>query len=475
MPTIFSGLNVALRALLAHQQAQLITNHNIANANTPGYSRQEAILSPAAPYTPPAMNRPGMELQLGAGVSVTNIRRFTLDFFDTRLRTELSASAEWDERSAALRQVQAVLPESDTTGLGVRLDAFWSAWQGIVGDPTSLAQRQIVINSGTGLTQMIQNRYNALHAARESEDQQLVASVNQLNDKAQAVARLNSQIIGAIGAGDEPNDLLDQRDVLLDQMSQLAGVTIHLPGNGDAYVSLGGHIMVAGGQAQTLSAVIQNPLSDPMGAPTMHKIIWQSDGSDAGLSSGSLAGARAARDVDVVRQMQNLDSLAQGLIAQVNAIHSTAVGLDGTSNAFFIGTGARDIAVNAVVANAPNKVGAASAAATLPGDASQALAIAQLSQSLVMSGGTRTFNSFLADAVAQLGTDAQRAKVESINHTVVKDALTRQKQSVAGVSLDEEAARLVQSQRAYEAAARALTAFDEMADTIINRMGVVGR
>ncbi|MBI5715440.1 MAG: flagellar hook-associated protein FlgK [Chloroflexi bacterium] len=475
MSTIFSGLNVALRALLAHQQAQLITDHNIANANTPGYSRQEAVLNVADPYMPPAMNRPGMELQLGAGVSVTNIRRFTLDFFDTRLRTELSASAEWDERSAVLRQVQAALPESDTTGLGIRLDAFWSAWQGVVSDPTSLAQRQTVINSAINLTQMIQDRYNALGATRESEDQQIVTSVNQLNDKAQAVARLNSQIISAMGMGDEPNDLLDQRDILLDQMSQLAGVTIHLPSNGDAYVSLGGHILVAGGQAQTLSTVIQNPLSDPMGAPTMHKIIWQSDGSDASLSSGSLAGARASRDVDVVKQMQNLDSLAQGLMAQVNGIHSAAVGLDGTSNAFFSGTGARDIAVNAVVANAPNKIGAASATGTLPGDASQALAIAQLSQSLIMSGGTRTFNSFVADAVAQLGTDAQRAKVESLNHTIVKNALAQQKGSVVGVSLDEEAARLVQSQRAYEAAARALTAFDQMADTIINRMGVVGR
>lgn len=470
MPTIFSGLNLALRALLAHQQAQLVTNHNVANANTPGYTRQEAVLAPERPYTLPAFNRPELPLQLGQGVRVSSIRRFNLEFFDDRLRRETAAASGWGERAAMLQQIESLLPETGGAGLGARLDAFWSAWQSLSGDPADTGLRAAVVNSADRLAAMIRDRASALNAARRDEDALVSSLVGEVNAGAANIARLSKQIITAFGAGDNPNDLLDQRDVLLDDLARLAGATVNFQPNGDALVSIGGHILVASGEAQSLAAADAN-------GDGMADVSWAADGAAAPITSGRIGGALTARDADIPARLTALDSLASALITQINAVHTTAFGLppaNATGQNFFTGANALTIAVNPVLAADLTQLGAA-ASANAPGDGGKALASAQIANALIMSGGTRTLNHFWADTITRLGLDAKRAVDEESARGLVRDALVRQKQATAGVSLDEEAARLVQSQRAYEAAARVLTAFDEMADTIINRMGVVGR
>ncbi len=470
MPTIFSGINLALRALLAHQQSQLVTNHNIANANTPGYTRQEAVLVPERPYTLPAFNRPEMALQLGQGVLVSSLRRFTLDFFDDRLRKETADASDWGERASTLQQVESLLPEADGAGLSARLDSFWSAWQSLSADPADTGLRATVINAADRLTAMVRDRASALNATRRDENALVTSLVGEVNNKAANIARLNKQIISAVGAGDNPNDLLDQRDILLDDLAKLSGSTVNFQSNGDALVSIGGHILVAAGVSQTLTAADTN-------GDGLADLSWSADNLAASITSGRIGGALKARDTDIPARLTALDSLASALVARVNAVHTTAFGLppaNVTGQNFFTGTNALTLAVNSTLAADPTQLGAAASAAS-PGDGSKALAAAQIANALVMSGGTRTLNNFWADTIAQLGLDTKRAGDEESARGLVRDALGKQKQSVAGVSLDEEAARLVQSQRAYEAAARVLTAFDEMADTIINRMGVVGR
>ncbi len=471
MSTIFSGINLALRALTAHQQAQLVNNHNVANANTPGYTREEAILSADYSYTRPAFNRPEIGLQLGMGAHVTTIRRFTLDFFDDRLRKETAASADWGERSTSLQQIESILPETDGAGLGNQLDVFWSAWQSLSGDSANMGLRAAVVSSASSLAGMIHDRYATLTTTRRDSDALAQSLIGDINTKATAIAGLSKQIMAAIGIGDSPNDLLDQRDLLIDQLAQAAGATVNFQDNGDALVSIGGHILVAGGEAQPIGVT-----ADALN-PGMVKVVWPADGLDATIQAGRLGGALKARDIDIPARLSALDSLASTLMTQVNIIHSAAFGLppaNVTAQNFFSGTDALTMDVNATISGDLTQLAAATAANS-PGDGSQALAVAQLANAAVMSGGTRTLNGFWADTVAQLGLDTQRAQDSEGTHSLISGALTKQKQSVTGVSLDEEAARMAQSQKAYEAAARMLTAFDEMADTIINRMGVVGR
>lgn len=474
MTSIFSGINTALSALLAQQQVQETTSHNVANANTPGYTRQEAVLSSGMPYTRAAFNSPAIALQMGMGVTVTSIRQFKLDFIDGRMRGETSAAAYSDQRQTILQQVEAALPETGTGGLNDKLSQFWTAWQNLTSDPASLAARSAVINTGASLATLIDDRYTSLNTIRQNEDQHITTMVADANTQAASIARLNLQIITAQGAGQTPNDLIDQRDQLITSLSEMTGATVNFNPNGDALVSIGGHIMVSGGQAQSLSTVADpNPPNSGFS-----KVVW-SDGLDAQISSGRIGGSLAARNVDVPARMQALDTLAAGLITQVNAIHTTAYSLPPNAQTlpgqnFFNGTGAADIAANPALLADPSLLGAA-ATANAPGDSSKALAIAQLASQATMSGGTRTFNAFWSDAISQLGQDTKQVTADSENHGMVRDALNNQKESVGGVNLDEEAARLVESQRAYQAAARVLTAFDQMADTIINNMGVVGR
>lgn len=469
MTTIFSGMNSALRALLAQQHVQLVISNNVANANTPGYSRQEAVLASGYTYTRAAFNRPETALQLGMGAAVVAIRRFNLGFIDDRIRNETASYASWAQRETIMNQVEGMLPETDGAGISEQLNDFWAAWQNLSGDPSSTANRSAVVQSAESLSTMIHNRYVALNTTRRDEDAHLVSMVGDVNVKASAVARLNTLIIQAIGAGDQPNDLLDQRDVLLNDIAELTGATVNFNPNGDSLVSIGGHILVAGGETRALSTVID------AANPGMSKVIW-SDG-DANLTAGRMAGSIQARDVDIVARMTALDTLASGLITEVNAIHQNAYGLppgNVTNLNFFNGTGALDMDVNAVIAGDLSQLGAA-ASADAPGDGSQARAIAQLASALTMSSNSRTFNGFWSDTIAQIGLDLRRATNEAESHKLVTDAMNDQKQSEGSVSLDEEAARLVESQRAYEAAARVLTAFDEMAETIINGMGRVGR
>lgn len=468
MSSIFSGINTALQALRSYQRALLVVEHNVANANTPGYTRQEAVLTTASPYTPLAFNRPGeVGFHLGQGVQVSAIRRFSYDFYDGRLRTEMAAQKNWGERRDILQHVEALLPSLEGVGISDRLSEFWAGWQALSANPSDIGVRTALLENAQSLTGLLNNRYVAIYNLRLDQDARVNNLVNLVNKAATRLAELNKQIPGAIGANYQPNDLLDERDRLIDQLAELTGVGYHIQANGSALLSLGGHILVAADQAQTISTTSVGGFL---------QLRWP-DSTSVTLTSGQIAGAITARDTDIPARLTALDSLAATLIAQVNTIHSASFGLptgNVTGQNFFTGTVASNITVNSTLVADPTQI-AAAAATNSPGDGSKALQIAQLQASLLMSSGTRTIDSFWADTMSALGSITARAQNEADVFSLLTDQLTRQKESVTGVSLDEEAANLLKAQAAYQAAARVLTAFDEMFDTVINRMGIVGR
>ncbi len=468
MSNIFSGIHTALRAMRSYQRAQLVTEHNVANTNTPGYTRQEAVLATASPYTPLAFNRPGdTGLHLGQGTQVSAIRRFSYEFYDGRLRTEMAAQKNWGERRDVLQHVEALLPSLEGVGISDRLSEFWASWQALSANPSDIGVRTALLENAQSLTGQLNTRYTAIYKLRLDQDARVNDLVTLVNITTTRLAELNKQIPAAIGADFQPNDLLDERDRLVDQLAELTGVGYHFQSNGSALLSLGGHTLVAADQAQTISTTSVGGFL---------QLRWP-DNSAVTLTSGQIAGAITARDTDIPARLTALDSLATTLIAQVNTIHSASFGLptgNVTGQNFFTGTVASNITVNSTLVADPTQI-AAAAAINSPGDGSKALQIAQLQTALLMSSSTRTIDAFWADSMSALGSDTARAQNEAQVYGLLTDQLTQQKESVTGVSLDEEAARLIESQAAYQAAARVLTAFDQMFDTVINRMGVVGR
>ena len=501
---IFGGIQTALTALRAQQQAQLVADHNVANANTPGYTRQEVVLGTRNPLGAVAFNRAsGGAIQMGQGAQVELTRRMAYDFYDDRLRTEVSVEKQWLERADVLRHVEAMLPEKDGSGIAERLSEFWSSWQQLSTDSADPAVRRSVRDAGVRLAQSINERADGLVNFQRYQDARLGRLVEEVNQAAAQLAKLNERIVVALKADNQPNDLLDERDRLRSQLSELAGSTSYIQSDGSAVVSIGRHVLVARQNAQLLRAV--NPAASaapaaPGGAATvpapagtvsghLRQLQWE-DGQAAEVKLGTIGGLLIGRDKEVAARISALERLSNTLRNEVNAVHKTGFGLppaNATGLDFFVGNGAAQLAINPVLEANVGGVAAAAVSAA-PGDGSVALKISQLESRLLMDaegtrvpagteavGATRSILESWADAVAALGADTVRAQRELDSHSAIVEQLTTQRDSVTGVSLDEEAARVMRSQRAYQAAARVLTNFDQMAEEVVMRLGMVGR
>ena len=472
MPTL-SGVNLSLNALLANSQAMEIIEHNVANANTKGYHRQEAVMRTTVPS-----NLYGMDRGIGAGVRGTGvevgmIKRFSLSFFDTRFRSVTSEAKEWEAQRDVLMQLEMSLAETSTEGLTNKMDEFWNGWQMLSNDPSNTSLRAQLLDQSQALVNGFNRRADQMNKIRADQDLMVKTRVGEINSAGSRIAELNKEISRVFSIGEQPNDLLDERDMLLDRLAELAGATSNVQANGQVIVSIGGHMLVTGNESLSLTTV-----PDPTNS-NLSQVQWAS-GAAFTANHGELVGILTARDTIIPQQQAALDALAVEFANQVNNLHSTGFGLDGTTGLnFFTGgdpanppTGALDLRLNTNL-NVTNL--AAAEVTGAPGDCGLAKKIADLQNSLVMSGGTVTLNAYYASQVTQLGLDVERAQINAHNQGLVVDAMDMQRESVTGVNLDEEAANMAKFQRAYQAAARVMNAYDEMLERVINGLGLVGR
>jgi len=287
------------------------------------------------------------------------------------------------------------------------------------------------------------------------------------NSIAGKLATLNGEIANIHAMDLQPNDLLDQRDRLLDNLAEISDISIGTQDSGEVLVSIGGHALIVGKNNYALET---NP--DP-GNNNLSAITWE-DGAAFNPQAGSISAHLDARDRVIPDLMTGLDQIASTLITEVNGLHQSGFGLDNSTGLdFFAGSDALSISISGDISD-PASI-ASAAAANSPGDASIAGLIAGLRHQTLMAGGTQMMTSFYADQVAGLGLEIRNSESQADNTGLVKNALSVQRESVSGVSLDEEAANLIKAQRAFEAIARMATTIDEMLDRIINGLGIVGR
>lgn len=467
MRSAFSGLDIAYRALQAQQQAIDVVNHNIANANTPGYSRQTAILATTPPYTIPTISRNTSAGQMGTGVAVIDVQRTRYSLFDYQIRGESQTLGKWEKTRDALSQVEVIFNEPSGSGLNSLLSKFWQAWQDLTNAPQDAGARSALAEQADSLAVAFNRNYIQLTNIQQDLDSQIRVGADQINDFADRIASLNVQIAQVELVGQRANDLRDQRDLLLDQLSSLVKVSYSETPEGAVNVFLGSRVLVTRGTTERVTTTTD--------ANGFASIIWQDDGSAASVTDGQLYGLQQARDLEIPQFVNDLQSLSGQLITQVNTLHRTGFGLDNSTGLdFFNGSGANDMAVNPVLKTNPERI-ATAAAADSPGDNSVGLAIAGLQRALTMNGGTSDFGKFFAAMVSRLGVGSQRAEMMASNQKLLVDHLTRQRDSLSGVSLDQETTLLIEHQRAYEAAARVINTVDELLDKLINGTGLVGR
>lgn len=509
MLSTFFGLETAQRALQAQQAALDVTGNNISNANTSGYTRQIVNLKTTDPLTVQGL---GQAIQVGTGVTVGEITRTRDAFLDSQYRARSSQAGYWAERQDSLQQVEATLNEPSDSGLQSSLAQFWNAWSDLANNPESTAARTVVTERAIGLTDSLHNLAEQVSTTQQGLNDNVTAQIKQINVYAQQIAALNSGIARAEANGEQPNELYDQRDALVDNLAKLVNVKVSVSNDGSSPDQKLSHFtLYIGDQTAVPAQVLVDGTSThllnetPPGGQTFATVTW-ADGANAGDTdnwgntvklgnqSGSLLAAIEARgnatgDSGYLSAfMANIDSLASGIAVAVNSLHSQGQDLTGaTGNNFFAsGSGASitaaTIELNPGIANDPAKIAAAAydSSGVNSGDGSVASAISSLAEGWsTLPNGTakpvdaNSFATYYASVVAKIGADVQEAtSMQSLQNSVVTQ-LANQRDSVSGVSLDEEMINLTKYQKSYAAAARVVTIMDSMLDTLM-KMGVTG-
>jgi|SRR5690554_1366715 len=463
----FFTLNIARRAMQTSTQALEVTSHNVANASTRGFSRQRAEIQSTRPHMTPAFNMPGGAGQIGTGVEVAAITRARSEMLDLQVRGQNSALGYWQSKGEALDYLSGVFMEPSDNGLNTAMEAFWASWNEVAKNPSSEAARTSLLESANSLCSSFQSLSTQTTNLLEDVNHQTELKVAEINDIAENIASLNAEIVSARGAGYQPNDLMDKRDLLLDDLSRLADVGVHQQDSGSVYVSLGGKVLVQDTKVMAMETQEVNG-----------KVVaaWERDGSQVNTSQGELAGLADLHDFIKDDVLGGLNELARGLADAVNDLHTDPSGYDLNGNPggeFFTipteasGQEAAYIQLATGLQDNPEAVVAAGS----EGTNEIALAMAELRNATPMSGGLTSFHNFFSGLVTDLGFEAKTSENMAVNHQIMQEHSEARRQAETGVSIDEEVTYMIQFQHTYQAAAQVISTTDSLLNTLINEMG----
>ena len=623
MGSTFSGIELGKRSIMAHTDAITTAGHNISNANTEGYSRQRVQLKEFDPLYKPDLERAERAGMIGQGMDSQSINRVRDELLDQRITEQQHSESYWETRSKYYTMIEQIYNEPDDVSIRSNMDKFWEGWQELSVHPESQAARQAVVTRGESLADSIKTKWEALMGVGNLINGDIEATVKQVNDYTRQIASLNAEIVRSRGMGDNPNDLLDRRDLLVDKLSKIINITSDRRDSDEFMVHLDGHVLVQGGIARgfDLETVVDNNGYD--------KLVWKDTGNEAVIKGGTLGALIELRDVDIRSEVQSLNTMTMNFSDLVNDIHRNGYGannvtgldfftqhsfvenvngnydrdgdgtldhsyifrftgttklnpqeqiglegvmtlsgsggnvqvayhptdtvetvinrindsngevkayLDRNNNLVLKGTtasavenpdfvirhvedsgffltgytgilqasgaaGAYDYAqadavqalagaqfavspvlnpagyieVNQALKNDVMSVAAAykdNSGNVNAGDGRAAVEIAAIRNTKVMIGHERTFDDYFADSVTNVGLKGEQAENMHLSHSAVMEDLRSLRDSISGVNIDEELADIIKFQHGYNAAAKFVTVWDSLLDTIINRLGV---
>ncbi len=477
MSGLFGILNVASRALMVNQNQVRTVGHNVANASTPGYSRQRVEIAASLPI----VNARG---NLGTGVEQLSVERMHDRFVEQQIMREQSAYSASDAQSTVLARIEEVLNEQNGPGISSALGRFYDSFDDLASaaTPGAPVEREAVRAAAQQLADELGRADGELRTLQRGVDVDIANTVSRVNDIVQRIADINAQIVRQETSA-PANDLRDQRDGLVRELADLADVSSFEQADGGVVVLLGGGLtLVDGGTARLLgtSPDTANPFD-----PGFSSVLYDPDGAavdvTASLGSGRLGGLLDARDNLLPAAIRALDTLAYNLADQVNSIHSAGVGLDGTVGDFFVAPAAvEDAAANlaldpAILASVDAIAAGLGGGA---GDNRNALDLAALRDTALplflpgdppgpASGPTRTLLDHTASIVADVGQQARVAFDGRAQRERTLELLENRRDELSGVSIDEEVARLVELQSVFQANARVIASIQEMLDSLI--------
>ena len=454
-------VDIGKSALFTAQQAITVAGHNIANVNTPGFSRQQVTLSENRPEN----GSPG---QIGTGVHAESIRRSFDAFVEEQLLASRERLGEFTASNSALARLEPLFGDANNLGIGAGLNEFFGALQDVATNPNDLSARTVFLSKATALAGRFNQAATDLTTAQGFLDRQVGQTVTDVNRLTSQIANLNAKIAGAESSGQQANDLRDERGVALANLGELIEISSIEDATGQLTVFAGrGHVLVDKEQTYQL-----------VGVPDLSNNGLLDVRYDAGagpttslasvIQSGRLKGLLGVRDQTIPSLRASLDTLASEIVTQVNQQHRLGFGLDGSTNQdFFAPTGTTASTIAVSLANV-RQIAASSTAAGVPGNSANALALAGLKNTDFASLGTVSFQEYYSTIAGNFGSIAQGVDGNLRAQKVLHDQLTAQRASISGVSMDEELANLLQYQRSFEAASRMIVIADEMFQTILS-------
>lgn len=474
----FMGLNTALRGVLAHQNALDVTSHNISNLSTQGYSRQRAEMVTAPAWSNSSAMSAVTPGQMGTGVEVLRIERLRDQFIDANVRQQFGRQANSQALVEQLAQVEAAFQEPGDNGLKALMSEFWNTMDAVATNASFPGARQDFAEATAALAAGFRQLSADLQAVATQSDLRLDDTVAQINGISQRIAQLNAEIRTAIEHNHQPNDLLDERDRLMDELSTFINYTSTTNASGEVTITFG--------------SATPNLLVDPMVAGGFNALTRVQ--LDTAFGNGDLTSGRAFADQTLLNTIipnlvTDLDNLVADFVADVNAAHNAGFDLNGNpgTNIFEqAGAGALTAAgmrlvdtppAAATIVDNPNLIAAASSWVG-PGEPGNGQNLRSMLDNLRNASqgalGGQSWEGFYIGTVTSVGARTKAANRDMANADVLVAMAAGRRDQVSGVSLDEEMSNMLRFQHAYNASARVMTSMDDMLDTMINRMGRVG-
>lgn len=482
MQGISGILNNAKSALLAQQMAMEVISQNVANVNTPGYTRQKAVLESVVPIS---FNR----IKIGMGVQVDSVIQYVDKFTNRAIHQRTASLGEYEAKASSLSQLETILNETTGQGLSQAMNDFWNAWHDVSNNPGVLPERTALLEKAEALTNQFNSMSNDLSQIKQNLNTNLKTTVEEVNNVTKEIADLNEKILSSESSQTTANELRDKRNSLLEKLSTFIGNTYWENENGSITVmSSDGLLLVDSNWSWDLSFEGNN-------------IYWNDIQSDVSkrIHGGKLGAWLDLRDETLPQYQANLDELAGTFIQEVNALHVGGYTLSGETGKDFFedfrsGPGeipsvtdytgaAAYIKLSADVKNLPENIAAAGGISGDPGDNENALKILaiQTDDSLQIRkwavedrGGTRsnslqtqTMDDYYRSLAGDIGILTAGNSQNQDFAQAVLDNLGRLRDSMSGVNIDEEMTELIKTQRAYEAAGKLLTAADEMLQSLL--------
>ncbi len=433
MAGLFSILNTANSGMNAHQKAIQTISHNISNLDTEGYSRQRTEFATNSPMYMPSLNNAIGRGQLGTGVHVTDVTRARNSFYDYQFRAEAHKYGKTVSKYDYYNTIETIINEPSDYGISAGIDDFFKGWESLAKDINSDSKKSLVVENASNLATLISESYKKLDKLKGDIDDNIDSEIKQINDMLKSLEDLNKSIDVISGSGSTPNDLLDERDRILDDLSFKLDLE-----NSDV------KNMLADGKLEL------NELKNPDGT-------WKTG------VSGTLQGLFEMHGkIDTYKS--DLKDVSDGLAKQINDVYNTSAGITVTD--FFITSnvdGEDIIKVNPAIKSNPNE---------LKLTADEASKIAKLKDEKIdigaVGGKVSTISDHYKAFAESVGLDSKKVNQDEVNQRKIINNIDSSRMSVSGVSLDEEMTELIKVQRSYQASAKVMSTAVQLLDVVIN-------